>query len=78
MTANDHIHKIGPPTQSDAFKVEFSKALAELLGKIRFRGQRHQEWIAEQIVHGLSEEPRIKGHLLDILLSYQEQEKESA
>jgi len=78
MKNEGHVHKIQTHVQDDAFKAEFSKALTELLGKIRFRGHWHHEWIAEQIVHGLSEEPMVRRHLIELLSSHDEPEKETA
>lgn len=78
MAAQKQITEVDMQTQDDAFEAEFSAALADLLGKMHFRGKRHQQWIAQQIVDGLSEEPEIRQHLANLLLTSDEHEKETA
>lgn len=78
MKTEDQIHQLKAQAQDDAFRAEFRKALSELLGKIRFRGQKSHEWIAEQIAGGLSEEPMVRQHLMELLPTYDEPEKDTA
>ena len=62
----------------DAFKDEFSRALADLMGKVRYRGIAHYEWIAEQLARSLAEEPALHSHVAARLPKHDRQEKESA
>lgn len=64
--------------EDDTFRAEFVEALADLMGKIQFRGCNHHAWIAEQIASGLAEEPAICRHLMELLRAYDEPETGAA
>ena len=69
MCAGNKIGAAGRKAREDAFKSEFSAALDELAGKVRFRGTRHQEWIAQQFALKLAEEPAVCKQLSILLLA---------
>ncbi len=78
ITTQEKIDLVKGQADEDAFKAEFSRALADLMSKVQFRGIAHYEWIAEQIARNLSENPALYQHLLEHLPRYDRQEKESA
>jgi len=78
MNTQEQNDQIQAGAEHDIFRVEFAQALAELMGKIHFRGYNEHEWIAEQIALGLAEEPMIRRHLMELLPAYDELEAGAA
>lgn len=78
ISTEEKLELVKSQADEDAFKDEFSKALADLMGKVRYRGIAHYEWIAEQLARSLAEEPALQEHLTARLPKLDQQEKESA
>lgn len=78
ITTQEKIDLVKGQADEDAFKAEFSRALADLMSKVQFRGIAHYEWIGEQMARSLSENPALHQHILEHLARHDRQEKESA
>ena len=78
MNTKEQDDRIQAGTEDNAFRVEFGAALADLMGKVRFRGHDEREWIAEQIALELAEEPVICRRLGELLPVHDEQDAGAA